>query len=45
MKEFDKPADQLLEAIKQWYKRKDGVDLDSKQLLKEATNVIKSRLA
>lgn len=44
MKEFNKPADQLLEAIKQWHKRTEGKDLNSKELLALATKVIKERL-
>lgn len=43
MKEFDKPADRLLEAIKQWHKRINGVDLNEKELVKEATKIIKER--
>lgn len=45
MKEYDKPADSLLEAIKQWHERTDGVTLQPKQLLAEATKVLKERLA
>lgn len=44
MKETDKPADRLIEAIKQWHERMDGVTLTSKELLKKATAVIKERL-
>lgn len=44
MKETDKPADALIEAIKQWEKRTKGVVLSSKELLAKATNVIKERL-
>lgn len=43
-KETDKPADELLEAIKQWHQRINGVALSGKQLLKEATDVIKKRI-
>lgn len=44
MKEYDKPADHLLEAIKQWSKRIDGKTLSSKELLAKATAVIKERI-
>lgn len=44
MKERNKPADELLEAIKQWHERIEGVTLNPKQLLKEATDVLKERL-
>lgn len=44
MKEFDKPADRLIEAIKQWNKRTKGVDLTEKQILKQATDVLKERV-
>lgn len=44
MKERNKPADALLEAIKQWHERMDGVTPTAKQLLKEATDVLKERL-
>lgn len=43
-KEYDKPADQLLEAIKQWSKRMDGKTLSPKELLAKATAVIKERI-
>lgn len=45
MKEYDKPADRLLEAIKQWHKRINGVDLTGKELLSEATKILKERIA
>lgn len=45
MKEQTKPADALLEAIKQWHERTDGVTLAPKQLLSEATKVLKERLS
>lgn len=44
MKEFDKPADRLIEAIKQWSERMDGVVLTPKEILKRATEVLKERL-
>lgn len=44
-KETDKPADALLEALKQWHKRTTGEDLSAKELLKQATNVLKERIA
>lgn len=44
MKEYDKPADQLLEAIRQWYKRVEGRVLSQKELLTKATDVIKKRI-
>lgn len=44
MKEQDKPADELLEALRQWHKRTTGEDLSDKDLLAAANNVLKSRL-
>lgn len=44
MKEFDKPADRLLEAIKQWHSRTEGKDLTAKELLKEANKILKERV-
>lgn len=43
-KETDKPADKLLEAIKQWSERIDGKTLSPKELLAKATAVIKERI-
>lgn len=43
-KETDKPADELLEAIKQWSERIEGKVLSSKELLSRATAVIKKRI-
>lgn len=43
-KETDKPADELIEAIKQWYRRTEGKVLKSKEILSKATKVIKERL-
>lgn len=44
MKEYDKPADALIEAIKQWHQRTYGKNLTSKELLAEATKILKERL-
>lgn len=44
-KETDKPADALLEAIKQWHKRMHGVVLSGKELMAEAGKVIKERIS
>ncbi len=44
-KEYDKPADQLLEAIRQWYKNTEGRILSQKELLAKATAVIKGRIS
>lgn len=44
MKERNKPADALLEAIKQWVERTEGRTPDPKELLKEATKTLKERL-
>lgn len=43
-KETDKPADALLEALRQWHKRTTGKDLTNKELLAQATAVIKERI-
>ena len=42
--EVDKAADSLIETIKQYRKRIDGITADTKQLLAEATDAIKRRL-
>lgn len=44
MKEYDKPADALLEAIRQWYQKVEGRVLSQKELLAKATDVIKTRI-
>lgn len=43
-KETDKPADELIEAIKQWSKRIEGKTLSAKEVLAKATAVIKKRI-
>lgn len=43
-KETDKPADQLLEAIKQWYKRTEGVALTGRQQVEKATKILWGRV-
>lgn len=43
-KETDKPADALLEAIKQWHQRMHGVVLSGKELVSKATDVLKERV-
>lgn len=43
-KEQDKPADALLEAIQQLQVRTHGAPFNPKELLKEATKVIKERI-
>jgi hypothetical protein len=44
MKEYNKPADELLEAIKRWYEHTEGRTLKPKQLLAKATEVLQERL-
>lgn len=44
MKEQNKPADELLEAIKTWCQKVEGKTLSGKELLERATNVLKSRI-
>lgn len=44
MKEQNKPADALLEAIRQWHKRTYGTDLNGDELLAEAVKVLKERI-
>lgn len=45
MQDYNKPADALLEAIRQWHKRTYGVDLSGKELVAEATKVLKERVS
>lgn len=44
MKEYNKPADELLEALKQWHKRTTGEDISAKELLAQATKILKERI-
>lgn len=43
--QVNKPADGLIEAIKQHFQMVEGKTLTSKEILKVATDVIKRRLA
>ena len=41
---YNKPADRLIEAIEHQTKDLEGVDLEAKEVLKIATDVLKRRL-
>lgn len=43
--EYNVQADGLIEAIRQYYRRTDGVDVSDSQLVKDVTEIIKRRIA